>query len=99
MKSLTEANFDAELADSTWLVVFWATWCGPCYDTKHIDEFELSTPGINVGRVNVEESPDLAIANSIVMVPEYLFFKKKQLVKRLFGLQTCESLKEAIKSL
>lgn len=99
MKSLTDANFDAELADTTWLVVFWATWCGPCYDTKHLDEFELSAPGINVGRVNVEESPDLASNNSIVMVPTYLFFKKGLPVKRLSGLQTCDSLKEAIKSL
>lgn len=99
MKSLTDANFDAELADSTWLIVFWATWCGPCHDTKHIEEFESAAPDINVGMVNVEESPDLAISNSIVMVPTYLFFKKGQPAKRLSGLQSCSSLKEAVKSL
>jgi len=99
MKSLTDANFDTELADSTWLVVFWATWCGPCHDTQHIDEFALETPNINVGMVNVEESPDIAIANSITMVPTYLFFKKGQPTKRLSGLQSCSSLKEAMRSL
>lgn len=98
MKTLTDANFDTELADSTWLVVFWASWCGPCMDLKHLEEFETTTAGVKVGRVNVEESPDLAVANSVIMVPTYIFFKKGLPTKRLFGLQSCSSLKEAIKS-
>lgn len=95
MKTLTDANFDAELADSTWLVVFWASWCGPCMDLKHLEEFE-NTTNVKVGRVNIEENPDLATIYSVVIVPTYIFFKKGLLLKCLFGLQSCNSLKEEV---
>ena len=99
MKVLTESIFDVEVnADSTWLVMFWAAWCGPCIETKYLEEFELVTPGTLVGRVNVEENPDLATNYSIVAVPTYVLFKHGQPVKRLIGLQSKESLQEAVRS-
>lgn len=98
MKTLTEEVFDKEINESNWLVVFWAAWCGPCVDVKYLEEFELATPGTIVGRVNVEENPDLAANYSVVVVPTYIFFKQGQPVKRLIGLQTKESLQEAVRS-
>lgn len=98
MKSLTDANFEVELANSVWLVVFWAAWCGPCYDTDHLEEFEKAS-GMNVGKINVDESPDLTINNSVNMVPTYMFFKNGKAVNILCGLQTCDSLEKAAKSL
>jgi thioredoxin 1 len=99
MKSLTESTFDTDVtAESNWLVVFWAAWCGPCIDVKYLEEFEAVTPGTLVGRVNVEENPDLAATYSIVAVPTYVLFKHGQPVKRLIGLQTKESLQEAVRS-
>lgn len=100
MKTLTEKTFDVEVAiESNWLVMFWAAWCGPCIDLKYLEDFESVTPGTLVGRVNVEESPDLAATYSIVAVPTYVFFKHGQPVDRLIGLQTKESLQKAVKSL
>ena len=98
MKSLNEATFEQETLNTTWLIQFWASWCGPCINIKYLEEFELVAPGVQVGRVNVEENPDLAANYSIVAVPTYVLFKHGQPVKRLIGLQTKESLQEAVRS-
>ena len=97
MKSLNEAIFEQETHNTTWLVQFWASWCGPCIDTKYLEEFELVAPGIQVGRVNVEENPDLAANYSIVAVPTYVLFKQGQPGKRLIGLQTKETLQDVVR--
>ncbi len=94
MKSLNETNFDEEIATDQ-LVVFWATWCGPCVETKYLEEFELST-NIPVGRVNFEENPKLVAQYSVVVVPTYILFRKKEPIKKLIGLQTKETLQEII---
>lgn len=96
MKSLNEANFEENIKNGSWLVQFWAAWCGPCIDTKHLEGFE--SLNFTVGRVNVEENPDLATQYSIVAVPTYVFFKEGHPVKRLTGLQTTESLQVVVRS-
>ena len=95
MISVTEKNF-REVIKDTAILVFWATWCGPCFETNHLQELEDLSKVI-IGRVNVEEEPDLSIECSIVMVPTYIFFKKGKIVTRLLGLQTKESLVKMIK--
>ena len=92
MKSLTENNFAEEISGGNWLVQFWATWCGPCADAKHLKQYESAAGGVRTGRVNVEENQELAASFSIIVVPTYLFFRHGVLVKRLVGLQDKESL-------
>lgn len=98
MKSLTDADFDTELLSGTWLVMFWASWCGPCLNVDYLTSIELTTPSIKIGRVNIEENPELSTEYSVIVVPTYIVYKKGKSVKRLTGLQTEESLKEALKS-
>lgn len=98
MMDLNQKNFDENIKEGTWLVQFWSSWCGPCIDVKHLEEFQLTSPGVTVGRINAEENSDLSSRYSISVVPAYLLFKKGQLVKCLAGLQTKESLREILTS-
>lgn len=54
-------------------------------------------PHISLGRVNVEENPDLNISQWIVAVPTYVVYKQGRPVKKVVGLQDKESLLEIIK--
>lgn len=99
MKSLTDADFDTELKSGTWLVMFWASWCGPCMNIDYLTNLEFAIPSIKIGRVNIEENSELASEYSVIVVPTYILYKKGILIKKLVGLQTEELLQEALKSL
>lgn len=96
--SLTELDFKENIEKGTWIVQFWVSWCGPCIDTRELEEFQLVSPGITVGRVNVEENINLGIEYSINVYPTYVLFKKGNPIKWLVGFQTADYLKKMVKS-
>ena len=60
---ITKENFEQEVINSekTVLLDFWASWCGPCRMVSPIiDEIAGERPEIKVGKVNVDEQPELA---------------------------------------
>jgi thioredoxin 1 len=75
---LTETNFD-DLVKSGTLVVadFWAPWCGPCRAlTPVIDRLADQFAGkIKVGKLNVDENPNIAVKYDVMTIPRVLFFK------------------------
>ena len=77
--TLTQSNFETEVLNSSDLVMvdFWATWCGPCKMFAPVVE-EIANenhPGIKVGKVNVDEEPDLAGQYRVMSIPTLIFFK------------------------
>lgn len=97
---ITTANFEQEVlqANTTVLVDFWATWCGPCrMQTPILEAFALEHSDIKVVKCNVDENPELAEKFNIMSIPTLLVFKEGKLVKSAVGLHDKEALANLVK--
>ena len=88
---LTDANFQTEVLDSDKLTVvdFWAEWCGPCRAIGPvITELATEYEGVvNVGKLNVDQNPQVSMNYGITSIPAILFVKNGQVVDKLVGAQ------------
>lgn len=97
--NITKDNFQQEVVatSQTVLVDFWATWCGPCQMMGPILE-ELATkhPEIKVGKINVDEQPELATKFQIDAIPALMVFKGGKAAAQTVGLQPIENLEQLL---
>ena len=99
-KIFTSANFDAEVLNASMpvLVDFFATWCGPCKMMapaieKLAEEYEGKAV---VGKLDVDESMDIAGRYGIMNIPTLIIFKNGEIVSKFVGLQNKNELKKAL---
>lgn len=97
---ITSENFDRTVMQSekTVLIDFWAGWCGPCRMLASIiDEIaEEYADSVTVGKINVDEQPQLAAAFGVESIPTLIAFKNGVPLGALVGLQTKESVIDLI---
>ena len=94
---LTKDNFKKEVLDSKSLILvdFWATWCGPCQMMLPIiEDFAKSNPDIKVGKVNVDEQPELAGEYGIMSIPTLIAFKNGEIYRTRLGVTPKDELKK-----
>ena len=100
---LTDKNFSEELLNSKLpvLVDFWAPWCGPCQMAGPvIEEVAKENEGkIKLGKVNVDESPQVAGKYGVMSIPTVILFKEGKEIRRKVGFESKESLVKLISDL
>jgi len=97
---ITRNNFEAEVmkSEKPVLLDFWADWCAPCRMLSPVVEEiadELKDK-IKVGKVNVDEQPELASAFKVFSIPMLVVMKNGKIVNSSVGLQSKESVLKLI---
>ena len=85
---ITAKNYNDKVAKSakTVLLDFWAPWCGPCRMVSPlIDEIAAERGDIVVGKVNVDEQPELAQAFNVASIPTLAVVRGGKLVRQTTG--------------
>lgn len=89
--TITKENFQKEVmeSDKAVLLDFWAAWCGPCRMVSPIvDEIAEETGNIKVGKINVDEQPELASEFQVMSIPTLVVIKNGQVAERSVGAQS-----------
>ena len=86
--NINNNNFQSEVMNSEKKVLldFWAPWCGPCrMVVPMVEEIAKERPDIKVGKINVDENPELATRFRIMSIPTLVVMENGRIVNQAMG--------------
>ncbi len=102
-KEFTDASFESDVLSSEYVTVvdFWAEWCGPC---KMMDPVMEELGGefegwAVIGKLDVDNNPEIPMNYNIRGIPTFLFFKNGELKGKIVGATTKQVMKDTIESI
>lgn len=98
---VTKDNFSALLDEHRVLMLdFWATWCMPCRMlAPTLEEVAAERPDVAVGKINVDEEPELAAQFQVMSIPTLVFFREGQVARQTVGVRPKAELLEILDNL
>ena len=97
--NINKNNFQNEVmnSDKTVLLDFWAPWCVPCrMVAPTVEEIASERVDIKVGKINVDEQPELANKFGIMSIPTLVVMKNGKIVQRVSGVRSKNTILEML---
>jgi thioredoxin 1 len=86
MIEVTDANFAEVIKQGKVIIDFWAPWCGPCNMIAPVlAELETEQKEITIGKLNVDDYPELAGKHGVMSIPTLLFYNNGELKDSSIG--------------